>query len=314
LILIGLLSIAGLTIFYFRINPTDSEVIPESASVDLEPVISNYAPRIWIHPDEKFPPTDPLEFVKRSSLWQHRSWLSSNLIAPRGSVVAENLNKLGDSYFLKLEDSQFFGQSLESVPIFWRLGSSEVLSAFGTPPTGHRWIFVEYWYHLAFSRGWSKLGDHQGDWEGMAILVETSEKAPWEDRPLILYFAAHEGGTWQCPSEVTWVAPDAIRPKHPVAYSALGSHATYSSDPFKENDLRSVVVRDRTAQGQAWDTWKVMRPLVSEPYYGFGGAWGDYSVNPFMCGPLIPGIHKSQPKHFDKNASNFLGLRRRCRF
>jgi hypothetical protein len=261
-------------------------------------MLKAYAPRIWFHPREADSAMDPLRFVQDASFWIRRHGRGDELIAERGKVKPEEIAAVQSQptarYFLRYEGS--LGRDTASAqrpvvdpPILWKLG---VLP----PPTGRiarNVVLLEYWYHMAYSRGVFGIGDHQGDWEGLSFLVELGfdAKGRLTHRPLAAYYAAHEGGKWHRPEELSWIQ-DPETGRHPEAFSALGSHATYPS----AGKFNTVLIIDVTDRGKAWDTWKSLRPLNLEPYFGYSGAWGAASFFSFMSGPLVPGPTKTLPK------------------
>jgi hypothetical protein len=174
--------------------------------------------------------------------------------------------------YLKYEGPPRPGRAASSAePMFWKLGGAD----------GRR-ILIEYWYHAAYSRATSwGLGNHQGDWEGLAAMVELGEGAAGglTHRPVAFYLAAHDGGAWHRPEELEW------EDGHPVVYTALGTHATYA----RAGSFVTRFLTDVTGRGRAWDAWRNLRALVSEPYFGFRGLWGEARFFRFMSGPLLPG-------------------------
>lgn len=246
-------------------------------------LVSRFAPRVWLHARENERPIDPLRFIQAASLWKQDTWIQNQRVIERGAIDPAILNS-GEwgAHFLKIEGKI---EDSASAPVLWRLG--EVIS-----PTR---ILLEYWYHYAYSKaGKFGLGDHQGDWEGMSVVVELDPSAGEADRPIALFLAAHEGGAWHCASKLGWVQ-DTQGQLHPEVFAALGTHATYPSPGI----FRTSCLIDRTGRGQAWDSWNQMRPLALEPYYGYSGAWGDVSWIPYMTGPRAPGPKKAIPR-FDR--------------
>lgn len=249
-----------------------------------------YAPRIWWHRKERHTAMEPAEFIQSASLWSTWRGVTRRII-PAGKVVASDLPKYSANHFLKFEGNPIPGNS--QPPMFWKLGGGKAARALCTYTATSATILIEYWYHIAYNRVTDiGIGNHEGDWEGGAMLVElnTEKNVPYR-RIRAGYLSAHEGGGWYCPDEFRWTTPNPLSGR-PVVYSALGSHATYPS----VGDHDGPVLTDRTNLGKAWDSWRNMRPMVLEPYFGFKGRWGDLSVLSFMCGPKIPcGKTKFQP-------------------
>jgi hypothetical protein len=278
-----------------------------------EQIVSFYAPKIWWHSKERYPATDPMSFIQHSSLRVRGLSGREKVLAPFGQVRAQQLAKIensdfsarpyqtgfvwnGSGYFLRLEDSRQGSRQLsssESAPILWRLGEGSFADLLSRTVThsgeslndseSKRRIILEYWYQMPYNLATRiGIGNHQGDWEGVAILIELSIKdSRLEHRLLAAYFAEHETGTWKCANELL-KAEDGI---HIEAFSAKGTHATYPAP----GSYRNGPLTDEAERGVPWETWHSMRALALEPYYGFSGAWGEPRFFSFMTGPMVPG-------------------------
>lgn len=244
-------------------------IAPAHAPSRDQAVIREFAPIFFFHPDEKYGPMDPGEFLKKV----------------RVSGVGKIQNLENFDYSGLPADSDLVAPfpitqpvSSESAALFWQHGSSPLL---GELPRNHAWSLIEYWIHLPFNETglWLGLGDHQGDWEGVALLFRDSEVAA-------LYTSRHEGGAWLCPDEIEWTegAPGRGRP---VFYSALGTHATYAkAGRFARNFLG--IGDDLTAKGVAYDGSRALRHLASQNFAGFRGHWGRAGLLPWNRGPRLP--------------------------
>ena len=184
----------------------------------------------------------------------------------------ERLN--GGRYTASLEQGR--------VPLFWRLGLNAEAHGYGRAPLGGERVLIEFWYHVPYSHATSYIvGNHQGDWEGMAMLVDLNldKKGALNHKLVAAFYAAHSDGRWHCPKELKWVDG------HPEAFTALGSHATYNS----AGRFDAGFITDETARGRAWETWHNLAPMTLEPYYGFAGHWGEVRWLPHTSGPTAPG-------------------------
>lgn len=253
-------------------------------------IVSAFAPRVWWHKDEKYPASDPVEFVRHASLWKSiGAGFSKRISAPQAFSPAA-LGKLGGDYFLRHEgEERGGGYSSARPPMLWRLGEGKAAKAFCSPSATRVSVLIEYWYHEPFNYATRVgIGNHEGDWEGGAMLVDLNADGTRNFARLRAGFlSAHEGGSWTCGGEFQRVDT------HPVVYSALGSHATYAS----AGEHEGPVLTDVTGAGRAWDAWRDLRPMVLEPYYGYRGRWGNLSMAKFMSGPEIPAVgEKFQPR------------------
>lgn len=287
--------------------------------LELQALLEAYAPRLWWHSLERFPPTDPVEFVRRSSLHYRNRWGRERTLASRGELLPEMLGMKsrfplqsnprlrpyqngflfnGSGYYLKEEGDpnadSWDGVRDGKVPILWRLGGVFDGSK----------VLIEYWYHVSYNQATRLgIGNHQGDWEGFSMLIQLGTRSHrLRHRLIAAYFSEHETGVWRCARELTYVG------SHLEAFSALGTHATYPS----EGIARSSLLNDWNERGRSWDTWKNIRPLELEPYYGYSGAWGEARFLSFMTGPLVPGPGYKHLPRSGFTAEQEADLERRC--
>jgi hypothetical protein len=118
---------------------------------------------------------------------------------------------------------------------------------------------------------------HEGDWERITVYLDRAD--PEGAPPESVAFYRHSTNTFR-----RWdsVAKDAGT--HPVAYSAIGSHASLPTPGFGQIDVGDP-------DGPRWRTWEDLAWIVQQPWYGFGGAWGRVGRVRDSTGPLGPGAH-----------------------
>lgn len=308
------------------------KTLPQAERARIDEIPRAYAPRIWFHKDERILPTDPATFLAQSSLWYEPPGKNARIVAKRGEFSARDLTNIPKAFALswlfkeiaagpKFDPSRLFlkhesppalnrapgaatpAPTAHKAPIFWKLSDHPLVARLQPPGEGGTVarILIEYWYHLPFSdANLGGVGNHQGDWEGIAVLVELEREKNGKLRhqPLAAYYAAHDDGSWHCRAGMDWTtATDAnANARHPEAYSSLGSHATYATAGSFPR-FGGVIGTDKTERGIAWDTWTDVRPLAREPYYGYQGAWGQTALFGFMSGPRAPAaLSKRFPK------------------
>ena len=118
---------------------------------------------------------------------------------------------------------------------------------------------------------------HEGDWERITVYLDQAD--PWKAPPASVAFYRHSTNTFR-----KWGSVEKEAKMHPVVYSAIGSHASLPSPGFGFIDVGD-------ADGPRWQTWDDLAPIVEQPWYGFGGAWGRVGRVRDSTGPLGPGAH-----------------------
>ena len=264
-----------------------------------EAVLRAYAPLVWLHGKEEYLPTDAERFLAESSLWAR-----GRKVAGPGQV--KDISRAPSDSYLVHEKAG--GRSLASAsiraPLYWKLSDHPVLGEFPAP-AGRRHFLVEYWVHYPFNdAGLWGIGNHEGDWEGVAVWVE-EELASGRHRALALYYAAHEGGKWFCPGEVSWSEGG-----HPEAFASRGSHATYA----EAGAHFRVAGFDYAERGRPWESWESLKPLEAESFFGYQGRWGAAALFGFMSGPKVPAPgSKVFPKgSADKESRRLASVMARC--
>lgn len=304
---------------YLRYLENPSRPLVPNLRSEVDKMLRTYAPRIWWHPSDPFAPLDPADYLSESSLWFHDLWSWNRLVTKKGTIAPEELGKRSRGlyhqkarflwfdmerfvfpdwphaqrnsigFYLKFEGEpprlmnrkEWNGE----VPAFWRLSPDPSGLRPDSSSDDRARVLIEYWYYVGYNVATSiGVGNHEGDWEGVAFLLELSvDENRLKHELLAAYYSMHEGGIWYCPNELNWSRETAAL--HPEAFSALGTHATYP----RAGRYQSGWIEDETAAGIPWDTWHSLKPMVLEPYYGYSGGWGAPALISFMSGPQAPG-------------------------
>ncbi len=118
---------------------------------------------------------------------------------------------------------------------------------------------------------------HEGDWERIDVSLIKGEG----DRDYLPHSVAmsRDGRMVEVPwDEVQLSRSRALLATHPNVQAARGSH-----------DLRPTTNAVTACTGcRAWSTYKNFLDAPSQPWYGFGGAWGDMGVDSLTTGPVGP--------------------------
>lgn len=181
---------------------------------------------------------------------------------------------------------------------------------------GNGWRRITYWffYPLSIPPGTEKVGDrfaHEGDWESMSVLLMPDPKKKGNWSPRSVRYSAHQRQIDLPWRRVLKATDGRGRQTHPVGFVAKGSHATYPSPGrYKEvlvaADRRIVEVDDvafSCPDCPVWLTWVGAKNAKAEPWYGFGGAWGQVSRRADGSGILGPSRYRAGPANPDPEES-----------
>jgi hypothetical protein len=186
--------------------------------------------------------------------------------------------------------------------------------------------FVSFWFFYAdnvFDRTFDPPGPgsvrvvelHQGDWEHIVVDLKHSPASLGQTAPTGVDYYQHE-----CPAEhhgahlgpTEELVADGGKFEvddgtHPVVYSALGGHASYTTAgnhrlPACAFDvgLSTAIfsgIGDKTSKGAEWPTYESVDDAEHQPWWGFRGNWGfslkgqgpsgAHDVSP-IAGPVAP--------------------------
>jgi hypothetical protein len=135
---------------------------------------------------------------------------------------------------------------------------------------GRRGLRIGYW--LLYGRGNVKhprpdMPDyHEGDWERVEALVTRGPDGYQLDSVRYLV-----DGRWRTRS---WRDVELAGGTHPVVLAARGTHA--------------LAAQESCDSCVDWPTWKLLRDVRREPWFGYAGGWGANSFRAAVAGPLGP--------------------------
>ena len=165
------------------------------------------------------------------------------------------------------------------------------------------WLFYAVSYPPGPKRA-TKRFVHEGDWERISVLVRTPRGRNDQDRyvPLSVRYHMHNRKRdvpWYAAKRVGTGGPDLST--HPVVFSAKGSHASYPRagryvEPLVRNGRVILEVHDEATaclRCPRWRTWEKLIDAETEPWYGYGGAWGSVGSSGDTTGPLGPSVYKT---------------------
>lgn len=324
-------------------------------SVATKAPVTTFAPLISMHPHEQWRPTNPVDFVARSTL----RWLDSKcgdvrvaagqnagtgLPEARSAPPPPGVPAL-DQYKLAT-DRPYFTQAPGSPP-GCKGGKSFTTADYTRPfdpqrPGGIRpdqgfvldpadlkrhglvvvrdpgkvphitlvttyeqrrerhegqpAVRITYWLlfatHAPFGRSPAIAAlAHEGDWERVSVLLRIADGKNRYIPVSVRYYKAggsHDDVPWQSVTQYR-IPPDG-RTTHPVVFAARGSHTPYPKPGEHPASERGVEFRDDARACPAcieWRTWEFLSDVTAQPWYGYGGGWGDSRTTraPTALGP-----------------------------
>lgn len=271
----------------------DPRRAPRESRAPLPPVVTALAPIVYLHPDEEFLPDDPNTFLQHAHLrWAHDEMCFDHLVTEHVDAAALGAggyrHRHSTRHFWECRHHGRGASSAESVRPRTRESGEEgfFLDLIGDAArngigTGAPVLFyylpktlVAYWFFYDYNDGGPM--DHEGDWENVVVHLDADEQ------PTEVAYYAHGGA-----SVYPW---DGIGHEgtHPVVYSARGSHASYPQ-PGTHYGIHNP---DHAAAGARWDTGTNLRNVALEPWWGYGGAWGEVGEIASTTGPKGPSPFK----------------------
>jgi hypothetical protein len=270
---------------------------------DQEPVYRRYAPTVFLAADETNQPMSAEDFVAASRLrWSHDA-CPDDLLAAAGAVDPLRLASGGYTHRKKnalcthsgptyrsdqrvrpydLVRDANEGMFLDLDDARRRGGGPDAPVYVDHVPGDH----VTYWFFYGFNDAPAALSvvdlfDHEGDWERVSIRLSAAEE------PLDVAFFQHNG---YCVLPWSQVRRSGT---HPLVFSARGTHASYASGGAHPIPVPAYPDPDDvTGQGTRWPTVNRLLMVRDQPWFGFGGGWGQVGTGRHGTGPMGPGAFK----------------------
>jgi len=178
-----------------------------------------------------------------------------------------------EGFYLDLIDAARGGperRGLGVVPVY---ADTEPATVDGEPG-----LELEYWMLFGMHAPPAATGSaHEGDWERFEVVVRTVR----EDEYVPVAVRLHGPDASR---ELPWTALEHVADAgsgaatHPVLVASRGDHTL------------SVARSSRCGRCAAWRTWRSTPDALLQPWYGFGGAWGEVGTDSATTGPLGPNV------------------------
>jgi hypothetical protein len=135
---------------------------------------------------------------------------------------------------------------------------------------GDSGVRLAYWTLYGRRGRLGGLPAREGDWRRVDVLLDASGDG-YRPRAVQLFEARGER------VEVPWNETARVGGSHPVFVVEPGTHRMRAA-PSAESCSRCV----------EWRAWDVLADAREQPWYGFGGAWGEVGHDDATTGPLGP--------------------------
>jgi hypothetical protein len=286
------------------------------ASGGVPKLLTKFQPVLVFHPDEEFRPTTVESFVRDANLEVATS--PTAWIVVSTSPTADDLPTTSPPVWRLNQRDCFAGAPIGDLACYVAGAADEPgVTLYGRLVRDERRIVLQYWlfyYDNLYRYPFLPLGEiwqsHEGDWEVVNVVLSNAK------RPLSVGLSQH------CSGETRPWAETELRDGHPVAYVALGSHASYFEPGLYEFDracLPAPVIAffqlaglplpaDVAARGPAAGRKRLgLEPAELEPvddglpgWVAFPGFWGElqyFNAPPpigtqiFGTSPVGPAFH-----------------------
>ncbi len=216
--LVALAALAGLAV-----------ASPAQASEGV-PILTKFQPVLVFHPGEELRPTTVETFVRDANLEAATS--PTSWIVVNGSPTADDLPAASPPVWRLNQRACFAGAPLGDLACYVAGAADEPgVTVYGRLVRDEQRIVLQYWlfyYDNLYRYPFLPLGtiwqSHEGDWEVVNVVLSNAK------RPLAVGLSQH------CAGETRPWSETELREGHPVAYVALGSHASYFEPGLHEFD------------------------------------------------------------------------------
>lgn len=242
----------------------------------------DYAPYVHLYSEERYWPYDISKFVTNF----HVTYKNGTVV--NGTENGLNISMLANlpaKRNLFLTSNEDFDKDPEWITGYKNkpsLVNGEIKDAPATlivVDKGNGWVDAFWFYFYSFNlgpfvMGSGPYGNHVGDWEHSLVRF-------YKGSPVIVWMSAHGGGGAY---HYHNLEKHELDPKHPIIFSARGTHANYVSVGTHPHDLPYDILCDFTDRGPLWD------PTRNYLGYTYDGKF------------VYPTEKNSNPKHVGREA------------
>lgn len=290
-----------------RAAPRPGAVAPNASPRVARALATRYAPLLHLQSQERFGLMRVEDFLAHARLVWSRPG-TDPVLAAEGTVQAARLGARcarapGGCYrhggvaantFSRPSALDDPGFALELDPA-WRAGSPGGAPLLYDVAVGTRGLAITYWFFYGYDQPPLDLGPgvspaveeslsallaHEGDWERVVVLLSL------DLRPRGVRYHQHDTSRF-----VPWARVARAAGAHPVVWVAQGTHASYAKPGTTRLCIgpTDCLLDRRDAGGALVRGWRAgLVPVRTQPWYGFGGAWGRVGGLSATTGPLGP--------------------------
>lgn len=259
------------------------------ADGEIPQYVLDYAPYVHLYSEERYFPYDIKKFVEHF----HVEFRNGTVIngTEDGKLDIKMLGDLPKHSYVYLTANEDFNLDPEWITGLKNkpsLSNGEIKDA---PVTlivvdkGYGWVDAFWFYFYSFNlgpfvMGSGPYGNHVGDWEHSLVRF-------YKGDPIIVWMSAHGGGGAYHYDKLEKYELDT---KHPIIFSARGTHANYVSVGTHPHDLPYQILCDFTDRGPLWN------PAKNYLGYTYDGKF------------VVPAKKNANPKHTGRelNYGNWL--------
>ena len=247
----------------------DDDIDNDNISNGDESALANkYSPIFYFVKGEDFYPVEVEYHIKNSNLNQiigdEKLIDSSPDVSTLGSYT-----EYGDNYYLDNTKGTIDDDGIKNDYIAKKGALGYKVYCRVTNVSNNKNFVIQYWMFYAFNKG--QLNTHEGDWEMVQILLDSSKK------PIEVMYSQHIGG-----EKTSWSNVEK-ESNHIKVYVAKGAHANYFRSYQGKMSLANDIVNDNG---------KILKPndykiillgelgksnhKAEQDWLDFAGRWGDF--------------------------------------
>ncbi|MFO0793528.1 MAG: hypothetical protein U0586_05635 [Candidatus Brocadiaceae bacterium] len=183
-----------------------TSLAPENKSL-----LDEYAPILYMHPDERFYPIKTKILLENSDLYER----GSDELIDKHPTLAKLIEKYNDdTYYLKLQANWDLNKEQDYWKHFKRVVYGHQTSE--QDGSGNVKIALQYWFFYLYN-DWDN--SHDGDWEMIQIVLDD------QNTPETITYSIHLGGL-----TLGWEEVEKVYGNHPKVFVTIGAHSSWHKE------------------------------------------------------------------------------------